>query len=115
MEEESALRAPAVEVTRIPEPARAGDEGAAAAMMERAAPEDAVLLVDLPQSGEVYGDSGDINPAAAANAADWIAEFVSASEEVLGTATSEGPRHGAIIQSGVPLELLRNEQEEEAV
>ena len=29
--------------------------------------------------------------------------------------TSEGPRHGAIIQSGVPLEFLRNEQEEEAV
>ena len=29
--------------------------------------------------------------------------------------TSEGPRHGAIIQSGVPLEFLRSEQEEEAV
>ena len=28
--------------------------------------------------------------------------------------TSEGPRHGAIIQSGVPLEFLRNEREEEA-
>ena len=29
--------------------------------------------------------------------------------------TSEGPRHGAIIQSGVPLEFLRSEQEEEVV
>ena len=29
--------------------------------------------------------------------------------------TSEGPRHGAIIQSGVPLEFLRSEQKEEAV
>ena len=28
---------------------------------------------------------------------------------------SEGPRHGAIIQSGVPLEFLCDEQEEEAV
>ena len=47
MEQESALRALAMEETRIPEPARAGDEGAAAAMMERAAPEDAVPLVEL--------------------------------------------------------------------
>ena len=38
-----------------------------------------------------------------------------ASEEVLRTGTSEGPRHGAIIQSGVPLEFLRSKQEEEAV
>ena len=40
---------------------------------------------------------------------------MSASEEVLSAGTSEGPRHGAIIQSGVPLEFLRNEHEEEAV
>ena len=60
-------------------------------------------------------DSGDINPVAAARTAGKIAEFVSASEEVLGAGTSEGPRHGAIIQFGVPLEFLRNEQEEEAV
>ena len=61
-EEDSALRAPVVEETRVPEPARAGDEGAAAA-----------------------------------SAADWIAEFASASWEVLNAGTSEGARHGAII------------------
>ena len=84
-------------MTCVPEPARAGDEGAAAAAKEQAASEDMVPLVELPQSSEEYGDSGDINPAAAAGAADKIAEFVSASEEVLGAGTSEGPRHGAII------------------
>jgi hypothetical protein len=52
--------------------------------MERAASEDAVPLLELPQSGEEYGDSGDINPAAAANATDQVFEFVAASEEVLG-------------------------------
>src|SRR6185436_18982528 len=52
---------------------------------------------------------------AAASAADWITEFASASKEVLSAGTSKGPRHGAIIQSGVPLEFLRSEQEEEAV
>ena len=40
---------------------------------------------------------------------------MSACEEVLNVGTSEGPRHGAIIQSGVDLDFLRNEQEEEAV
>ena len=40
---------------------------------------------------------------------------VEASKEVLNAGTSEVPHHGAIIQSGVPLEFLRNEQEEEAV
>ena len=35
-----------------------------------------------------------------------------ASEEVLSAGTSEGPHHGAIIQSGFPLEFLRSEQEE---
>ena len=79
------------------------------------APENVVLVVQLPESSEEYGDSRDINPAAAASAADRIAEFTSASEEVLGTGTSEGPGHGAIIQSGVPLDFLRNKQEEEAV
>ena len=39
---------------------------------------------------------------------------MSASEEVLSAGTFEGPRQGAIIQSGVPLEFLRNEQEEGA-
>ena len=72
-------------------------------------------VVQLPKSSEEFGDSRDIDPAAAASAADRIAEFTSASREVLNAGTSEGPRHGAIIQSGVPLEFLRNEQEEEAV
>ena len=45
---ESALRAPTMEETRIPEPARAGDEGAAAAAMEQAVPESVVPLVELP-------------------------------------------------------------------
>ena len=34
---------------------------------------------------------------------------------MLDKGTSEGPHHGAIIQSGVPLKFLRDEQEEEAV
>ena len=51
-----------MEVTHVLEPARAEDEGAAAATMVQAAPEDAVLLVELPQSGEEYGDSGGHQP-----------------------------------------------------
>ena len=74
-----------------------------------------VPAVQLPESSEEYGDLRDIDPAATASAADRIAEFTSASEEVLNAGTSEGPRHRAIIQSGVPLEFLRSEQEEEAV
>ena len=59
--------------------------------------------MELSLSSDEFGDSRDIDPAAAASAADQIAEFVSASEEVLGTVMSEGPRHGAIIQSRCPL------------
>ena len=73
------------------------------------APENVVLVVQLPESSEEFGDSRDIDPVAAASAADRIAEFTSASEEVLSTGTSEGPHHGAIIQSGVPLEFLCGE------
>ena len=72
-------------------------------------------VVQLPESSEEYGDSRGIDPAAGASAANRINEFTSASEEVLNAGTSEGPRHGAIIQSGVPLEFLRCEQEEEAI
>ena len=78
-------------------------------------PKNVVPVVQLPESSDELGDSRDIDPAAAASAANRFAEFVSASEEVLSAGTSEGPRHGAIIQSGVPLEFLRNEQEEEVV
>ena len=51
-------------------------------------------VVELPLSEE-YGESDDIDPAAEASAAAWIAEFVSASEGVFGTGTSEGPCHRA--------------------
>ena len=79
------------------------------------APENVLPFVELPQSSGEYEGSGEVDPVAAASAADKIAEFVSASEEVLGAGTSEEPRHGAIIQSGVPLEFLHSEPEEEAV
>ena len=55
----------------------------------------------------------DIDPAAAASTAGHIAEFASASADVLHAGTSEGAHHGAIIPSGVPSEFLRKEQEEE--
>ena len=114
-EEESAPRLPAVEETCVPEPAKAGDEGVDAAATAQTAPVNVVLVVQLPESSDEFGDSWDIDPAAAVSAADRFAEFVSSSEEVLSAGTSEGPRHGAISQSGVPLKFLRNEQEEEAV
>jgi hypothetical protein len=97
MKEESAPRAPAMEETCVPELARAGDEGAVAAAMAQTVPENVVPVVQLSESSEEFGDSRDINPAAAASAVDRIAEFASASEEVLSPGTSEGPRHGAII------------------
>jgi hypothetical protein len=76
--------------------------------MAQTAPEDMEPVVELPLSSDEFGDSRDIDPAAAASAAYRIAEFASASKEVLSAGTSEGPRHGAIIQSRVPLEFLRN-------
>src|SRR6185295_7429717 len=72
-----------------------------------------VAVVELPDSSEECGDSMDIDPAAAASAAAHIAEFASASADVLEAGTSEGPQHGAIIPSGLPSEFLRKEQEEE--
>ena len=71
-----------------------------------------VPVVQLPDSSEKYGDSMDIDPVAAASAA-HIAEFASASADVLNAGTSEGPHHGAIIPSGLPSVFLRDEQEEE--
>jgi len=81
----------------------------------QAAMESVIPVKQLLDSSEEYGDSRDIDPAAAASAADKIAEFTSACAEVLDEGTSEGPHHGAIIQSGVPLEFLHNEREEESV
>ena len=83
--------------------------------MTQTAPKNVVPVVQLPESSDEFGDSRDLDPAAAASAANRIVEFASASEEVLCAGTSEVPRHGAIIYSGFPLEFLRGEQEEEAV
>ena len=105
-EEESAPRAPVVEEARVLVPVEARDEGVVATVMAQAATEGVVPVVQLSDSSEEFGDSRDIDPAAAASAADRIAEFVSAPEEVLSSGMSEGPHHGAIIQSGVPLEFL---------
>ena len=72
-------------------------------------------VVELPLSSDEYGDSRDIDPAAATSAATRIAEFISASEDILGAGTSEGPGHGAnyaIVQSRVPSDFARAEQEE---
>ena len=72
-------------------------------------------VVELPLGSDEYGDSRDIDPAAATSAAVWIAEFILASKDILGAGTSEGLGHGAnyaIIRSEVPSEFLRNEQEE---
>ena len=103
-----------LEETLVQEPAGAGGEGAAAAAMAQTAPGNVVPMVELPPSEE-YGDSEDIDPVAAANAADWIAEFILAYKGVLEAGTSEGPRHRvdrAIIQSGVPSDFARAEREE---
>ena len=70
-------------------------------------------LVNLLQNSEEYVDSGDINPAAAANAADQVFEFVAASEEVLGTQMYEelgSDDNWAIVQSGSPSDIARTEQ-----
>jgi hypothetical protein len=96
-EKESALGAWAEEETCVPEPAGARDNGVVVAVTSQAAPENVVPVVQLPESSEEYGDSRDIDPAAAASAADRIAEFTSASEEVLNAGTFEGPRPRAIV------------------
>ena len=83
-------------------PAEAQDEGVVAAMTAQAATESVIPVVQLPDSSEEFGDSRDIDPAAAASAADKIAEFTSACAEVLDEGTSGGPQHGAIILSMAP-------------
>jgi hypothetical protein len=49
-----------------------------------------VPVVQLPDNSEEYGNSMDINPAAAASAAAHIAELASANADVLEAGTSEG-------------------------
>jgi len=114
-EEELAPGATETEETRVTVPAEARDDGVVAATTPQAAPDSVVPVVQLPDSSEEYGDSREIGPAVAASAAIRIAEFASASEEVLNAGASEGPHHGVIIPSGVPPEFLRDEQEEEDV
>ena len=80
MEDESAPGAPAKGETRVPEPAGARDDGVVMAVTAQAAPENVAPVVQLPESSEEYGDSRDIDPAAAAGTAKRIAEFTSASE-----------------------------------
>ena len=72
-----------MEETRIPEPARAGDEGAAAEAAAQAAPENVEPVVELPSSSGEYGGSREIDPAAATSAASRVFEFVAASAEIL--------------------------------
>ena len=112
-EEETALRAPGMEGAPVSEPTEARDEGIVMVVPVPTAQGSMVAVVELPDSSEEYGDSMDIDPAAAASATAHIAEFASASAGVLEAGTSEGPHHGAIVPSGLPSEFLRKEQEEE--
>ena len=107
--EETALGAPG----GWKEPTKARDEGIVVVVPVQTAQGSMVPVVQLPDISEEYGDSMDIDPAAAASAAAHIAEFASASVEVLEAGTSEGRHHRAIVPSGLPSEFLCKEQEEE--
>ena len=76
--EDMAQEAPEVEGAPISEPTEAQDEGTVAVVPMPTAQECAMAAVELPDSSEEYGDSMDIDPAAAASAAADIAEFASA-------------------------------------
>jgi len=86
---ESAPRALTVEDTNVPEPSRVGDEDAAAAAAAQTASGNVEPVVVLLSSSEEYRSSRDLDPAAAASATNKIAEFVSASVEILGTEVYE--------------------------
>jgi hypothetical protein len=94
----------------VSEPTEARDEGIVVVVPAPTPQGSAVVVVELPDSSEEYGDSMDIDPTAAASAAAQIAEFASASPGVLETGTSEGRHLGAIVPSGLPSEFLRKEQ-----
>ena len=113
VEEETAQEAPVVEGAPISEPTEARDEGIVAVVPVPTAQGSAAAVVELPDSSEEYGDSMDIDPAAAASAAAHIAEFALASAGVLEAGTSEGSHLGAIVPSGIPSEFLCKEQEED--
>ena len=95
------------------EPTEARNAGTVAVVPARMAQGSAVVVVELPDSSEEYGDSMDIDPAAAASAAAHIAEFASAGADVLKAGTSEGRHLGAVVLSGIPSKFLRKEQEED--
>ena len=97
----------------VSEPTEARDEGIVAVVPVPTAQGSMVVVVELPNSSEEYGDSMDIDPAAAASAAAHIAESASASAGMLEAGTSKGGHLGAIVPSGVPSEFLRKEQDEE--
>src|SRR6185312_14595389 len=107
-----AQEAPRVEGAPISEPTEARDEGTVVVVPVPTAQGGATAVVELPDSSEEYGDSMDIDPAAAASAAAHIAEFASASAGVLEAGASAGSHLGAIVPSGVPSEFLRKEEEE---
>jgi hypothetical protein len=78
-EEEVVQEAPVVGGDPISEPTEARDEGTVAVVPAPTAQGSVAVVVELPESSEEYGDSMDIDPAAAASAAAHIAEFASAS------------------------------------
>jgi len=88
-----------VEETRVSVSGEAQDVGVAAVMTAptvtaQAATDIVIPVVQLPDSSEEYGDSRDIDPAAAASAANKFAEFTSASAEVLDEGASGGASMG---------------------
>jgi len=111
--EETALEVPLVEGAPVSEPTEARDEGIVTVVPVPTAQGSVTAVVELPDSSEEYGDSMDIDPAAAASVAAHIAEFASVSADVLEAGTSEGRHLGAIVPSGIPSEFLRKEQKEE--
>ena len=96
----------------VSEPTEARDEGIVVVVPVPTA-QGSAAVVELPDNSEEYGDSMDIDPAAAVSAAAHIAEFASASAGVLEAGASEGSHLGVIVPSGVPSKFLRKEQEEE--
>ena len=101
--------APVVKGAPVSGHAEARDEGTVAVVPVPTAQGSVAAVVELLDSSEEYGDSMDIDPTAAASAAAHIAEFASASADVLEAGTSEGRHLGAIVPSGLPSEFLRKE------
>jgi len=113
-EEESAPRAPVVEEAHVSVPAEAQDEGVVAAMTAQAATESVIPVLQLLDSSEEFGDSRDIDPCCGERRRQDRRVHVG----LRGGARRgdiRGAHHGPIIQSGVPLEFLHNEREEESV